>query len=485
MDSAVAKGDSLYVRLCAILPNATPDEEATLFVFELRNERSEKYTWWYDESTLVDAEGTEHELGTSRVRGLSEAHADFLPNSWKTSPRIPSNTRTPAVTDLVDPNDDIQPREIRYEYDGVSYTIELDAETVEGLREHPSEFVERDWNARDNGEARAVAVVEQVVDNRVILDTGASDHGVVVPKPHFRDESLSPGDRVGVSDDERIKEVLTSGTDYRVDTMIVEESPETTFDDVGGLEEVKRRVEEVVELPLMEPERITRVGVEPPNGVLLHGPPGTGKTLIARAVAGEVDASFLELSAGELVRKYIGEGGQLVRDLFERARETAPSVVFIDELDAVATSRTQAENGEREVERTLTQLLAAMDGFDPSGDVRVLAATNRPDRLDPAVLRPGRFDRIVEVPAPDVEGRQEILSIHTAPLNTADNLSLEEAAAHAPDGTTGAQLAKACTEAGYTVLREDRTEVEQVDLLRAIQRVGDQSSVKSLPDHTI
>src|SRR6056297_3383618 len=191
-----------------------------------------------------------------------------------------------------------------------------------------------------------------------------------------------------------------------------------------------QEVRETVEMPLEKPEMFDDVGIDPPSGVLLYGPPGTGKTMLAKAVANQTDATFIKMAGSELVHKFIGEGAKLVRDLFDVAREHEPAVLFIDEIDAIAAKRTESKtSGDAEVQRTMMQLLSEMDGFEDRGDVRIIAATNRFDMLDRAILRPGRFDRLIEVPKPDAEGREHILDIHTDEMNLAEGLDLGEMAA--------------------------------------------------------
>jgi len=221
-------------------------------------------------------------------------------------------------------------------------------------------------------------------------------------------------------------------------------------------------VRESVEYPLTRPEIFERLGVEPPKGILLYGPPGTGKTLIAKAVAHQAKATFIRMSGSELVHKYIGEGAQLVRELFMLARERAPSIVFIDEIDAVGSTRTNdGTSGSAEVQRTLMQLLAEMDGFNNRGDVRIMAATNRVDMLDPALLRPGRFDRVIEIPLPDRNSRLEILKIHSAKLRL-EGVSLEEIA-DLTENTTGAE--------GMIAVRKEADEISAEDFLAAVRKV--------------
>ncbi|MBU3967746.1 MAG: AAA family ATPase, partial [Euryarchaeota archaeon] len=229
-------------------------------------------------------------------------------------------------------------------------------------------------------------------------------------------------------------------------------APDVDYNMIGGLGKQIDEVVETLELPLTNPELFTEVGVDAPNGILLYGPPGTGKTLIAKAVAHRAKATFIRMSGTELVQKYIGEGARLVRDVFDIAREKAPSIVFIDEIDAVGSRRTyDGTSGSSEVNRTMVQLLAELDGFDKRGDVKIVAATNRIDLLDPALLRPGRFDRIIEIPLPDAEGRREILRIHTRNMKL-DNVKFDELL-KITDGLSGADLKAIVTEAGMFVIR--------------------------------
>jgi proteasome regulatory subunit len=257
--------------------------------------------------------------------------------------------------------------------------------------------------------------------------------------------------------------------------MELEESPNVTFKQIGGLLKEIEEVRESVEYPLTRPEIFERLGVEPPKGILLYGPPGTGKTLIAKAVAHQAKATFIRMSGSELVHKYIGEGAQLVRELFMLARERAPSIVFIDEIDAVGSTRTNdGTSGSAEVQRTLMQLLAEMDGFNNRGDVRIMAATNRVDMLDPALLRPGRFDRVIEIPLPDRDSRLEILKIHSAKLRL-EGVSLEEIA-DLTENTTGAEVQAICREAGMIAVRKEADNVNAEDFLAAVRKVRNKNA---------
>jgi len=227
-----------------------------------------------------------------------------------------------------------------------------------------------------------------------------------------------------------------------------------------------------VELPLKHPELFLQIGIDPPKGVLLHGPPGTGKTLLAKAVAHETNAHFMRVVGSELVQKYIGEGARLVRELFDLAKKKAPTIIFIDEIDAVGASRTEANtSGDREVQRTLMQLLAGMDGFENRGDVKIIGATNRIDILDKALLRPGRFDRIIEIPLPDAAGRLSILKVHCRTLTMEDDIDLGEVS-QLTDGKNGADLRAICMEAGMFAIREARLAITQENFRAAITKVG-------------
>ncbi len=260
---------------------------------------------------------------------------------------------------------------------------------------------------------------------------------------------------------------------FDVEEFLISENPSISWESLGGLEKQIEEIREVVELPLLKPELFSKVGIEPPKGLLLYGLPGTGKTLLAKAVATSTNSTFIEIVASELVQKFIGEGAKLVREVFKLAKEKAPSIVFIDEIDALAAERMDiGTGGEREVQRTLMQLLTEMDGFNGLDNVKVIAATNRFDILDPAILRPGRFDRLIEVPLPDNTGRKQILQIHSKEMNlkNVDFNNLVEKT----DGMSGAELKSVCTEAGYFAIRDNRTEINTEDFIKAMDKVGQQ-----------
>ncbi len=317
------------------------------------------------------------------------------------------------------------------------------------------------------------AVVLEVIDeDRVVVKSSTGPNLIVNVSSRVDVRSLRPGTIVALNNrGSTIMEVLPGRYDPLVKAMEVEERPNVTFKDVGGLREQIREVYEAIVLPLKKPELFRELGIEPPKGVLLHGPPGTGKTLLARAVARESDAVFIRVVASELVNKFIGEGARLVREIFRYARDHAPAIIFIDEIDAIASRRVDmGTSGDREVQRTMLQLLAEMDGFDPLDNVKVIAATNRLDLLDPAILRPGRFDRIIEVPLPDFQGRLEILRIHTRRSRLASDVDLARIA-KLTDGMSGAEIKAVVTEAGFYAIREGRREIAMRDFLRAVEKV--------------
>ena len=308
-----------------------------------------------------------------------------------------------------------------------------------------------------------IASVEEITEDGIVIKQHGNNQEVFTQASTRMDGDLEPGDRVAINDSFSVQTVLDDETDARAQAMEVDESPDVTYDDIGGIADQIREVREAVEDPLDNPEVFETVGVDPPSGVLLHGPPGTGKTMLAKAVANESDATFIKMAGSELVRKFIGEGARLVRDLFELAQEREPAVIFIDEIDAVAAKRTDSKtSGDAEVQRTMMQLLSEMDGFDERGEIRIIAATNRFDMLDEAILRPGRFDRLIEVPKPDAEGRSRILDIHTEAMNVADDIDLRDLAADL-DGYSGADIESLATEAGMFAIRDGRTEVRRED----------------------
>jgi len=259
--------------------------------------------------------------------------------------------------------------------------------------------------------------------------------------------------------------------DATVTMMTVEEKPDVTYEHLGGVKEQLEKLREVVELPLLHPERFVSLGIDPPKGVLLYGPPGTGKTLAARAVANRTDAAFIRVIGSELVQKYVGEGARMVRELFQMARSKKACVIFFDEVDAVGGARhDDGAGGDNEVQRTMLELINQLDGFDPRGNIKVLMATNRPDTLDPALLRPGRLDRKIEFGLPDLEGRAHIFKIHAQRMNVDPGIRYELLSRMCPNAT-GADVRSVCTEAGMFAIRSRRKTVTERDFLDSIEKV--------------
>ncbi len=290
---------------------------------------------------------------------------------------------------------------------------------------------------------------------------------------------LKPGDLVFV-EQKNLSVVRKANVSKRfnVEKFVIVEKPDVQWKDVGGLEQQIREIKEIVELPLNRPDLFEKVGIQPPKGVLLHGQPGTGKTLIAKAVATATNSTFIEVVASELVQKFIGEGAKLVKEIFQIAREKAPSIIFIDELDAIAARRVDVgTSGEREVQRTFMQLLSEIDGFKGLGNVKIIGCTNRKDILDPAILRPGRLERHIYFPLPSVEARKEIFRIHTKSMNLGkvDFETLVDSA----ESLTGADIRSVCTEAGYFAIREERTVVDANDFVKAILKVRNNDEMES------
>ena len=314
-------------------------------------------------------------------------------------------------------------------------------------------------------------IVDVLDENRVIVKSSTGPR-FVVSLSQFIEEEIKVGAQVGLNQQSfAVMCVLPSPRDPAVFGMEIEEAPDVQFSQIGGLDTQISEIREIVELPLKRPDLFTSVGIEPPKGVLLHGPPGTGKTILAKAVAQSTEATFMRVVGSEFVQKYIGEGARLVRELFELAKSKSPAIIFIDELDAIGARRMDgATSGVREVQRTLMQILAEMDGFDARGEVKLIAATNRLDMLDPALLRPGRFDRVIEIPLPSKEARESILKIHTKGMNLDRDVNLR-LIAELSEGSSGADLKALSTEAGMYAIREERTTVYQSDFERAAAKI--------------
>jgi proteasome regulatory subunit len=316
------------------------------------------------------------------------------------------------------------------------------------------------------------SIKDVLTDGRVVVKSSTGPDFIVTTAEYISPENIIIGARVALNKQSlAVVGVLPPSLDPVVLGGEVIERPEVSYEDIGGLEDQMREIREAVEDPLLKPELYKKVGIDPPKGVLLVGPPGTGKTMLAKAVAHQTNATFIRFVGSELVQKYIGEGARLVRELFDMAREKAPTIVFIDELDSVGAKRLEvATSGDREVQRTLMQLLAELDGFDAMENVKIIGATNRPDILDDALLRPGRFDRIITIPVPNYIARVQIFKIHSRKMSVAKDVNFEELAQRT-DGVSGADIKAMCTEAGMFAIREERTKIKMLDFTKAIDKV--------------
>ena len=318
-------------------------------------------------------------------------------------------------------------------------------------------------------------LIELVSDDKAIVKSSTGPQLMVSVGSKIDRDLLKPNVNVALNQRSfSIVDILPQSKDPSVQAMEIEEKPVIEYSDIGGLETQIKEIREIVELPLLKPEVFEKIGIDPPKGVLLYGPPGTGKTLLAKAVAKVTNATFIRLIGSELVQKFIGEGARLVREVFEYAEERSPSILFIDELDAIGSKRLElATSGDREVQRTLMQLLASLDGFEPRGEVRVIAATNRPDILDPALLRPGRFDRLIEISEPNEEGRKEIFNIHMKNMNVDESVNIDYLVQQS-NGLSGAEIKSLCIEAGMFAIRNEHEVVTDQDFVYAIDKLNNE-----------
>ena len=321
-----------------------------------------------------------------------------------------------------------------------------------------------------------VCDVKSLLGNKAIIRVPNGNQFLV---NYMSNLKLKPGDTVLAEQKSlTVVQKLTDAGSFDSQFFVSFEKPNIKWEDIGGLDEQINEVREVIELPLKRPDLFKKLGIEPPKGVLLYGYPGTGKTMIAKAVASSTNSTFIEIVASELIQKFIGEGAKLIKEIFRLAKEKAPSVVFIDEIDALAAERVDmGTSGEREVQRTFMQFLAELDGFKSLDNVKVIAATNRIDIIDQALLRPGRFDRMIEFSLPSVDARAHIFKIHMKSMPI-DNLDLNYIVNKTED-FSGADIKSVCTEAGYFAIREGRDKVHMDDFFRAIDKVNQQSEENS------
>jgi proteasome regulatory subunit len=400
------------------------------------------------------------------------------------------------------PRDTKKDRDTKNEEHLIVYTKHLEKrlrnlESEISLLETERRNLEKELNAlrTEFDEIRRPALMHATItdllddkNERIIVNSSSGPNFVVNVNHNLKFEKLTPGMSVALNQNTlKIVEILPTNLDPFVKGMeLIDSIPDISYDDVGGLEDQIQEVKETVELPLKNPDLFIRIGIDPPKGVLFHGPPGTGKTLLAKAVAHETDATFIRVISSELVQKFIGEGARYVREIFNLARQKAPTILFIDELDAIAAERMEdATSGDREVQRTLMQLMAELDGFDNRGDVKFIGATNRADILDPALLRPGRFDRIIEFPIPDEKAREAIFKVHMKSLNIQKDVELK-ILVNMTSEATGADIKAICTEAGMFAIRRDADIITKEDFLNAIKKIMKIDRVKSsLPEFFI
>lgn len=324
-------------------------------------------------------------------------------------------------------------------------------------------------------------VVKAMGKNKVLVKVNPEGKYVVDLDKNIDATEIKPNLRVALRNDSYVlHKILPSKVDPLVSLMRVEKVPDSTYETLGGLDKQVKEIKEVIELPIKHPEIFESLGISQPKGVLLYGPPGTGKTLLARAVAHHTDCCFIRVSGSELVQKYIGEGSRMVRELFVMARESAPSIIFMDEVDSIGSSRIEgSEGGDSEVQRTMLELLNQLDGFESASNIKVLMATNRLDILDDALIRPGRIDRKIEFPNPNEAARADILKIHSRKMNLMRGIDLTKIAEKLP-GASGAEIKAVCTESGMYALRERRVHVTQEDFEMSVAKVMNKDNDKNM-----
>eukprot|EP01071_Lankesteria_metandrocarpae_P003359 Lankesteria_metandrocarpae@DN2915_c0_g1_i1.p1 len=322
-------------------------------------------------------------------------------------------------------------------------------------------------------------VLKELPPDKFIVKASSGPRYVVGCKPKLDKATLISGSRVALDVTTlTIMRRLPREVDPMVYNMLKEDPGNVSYSEVGGLSEQIRQMREVVELPLTNPELFQRVGIKTPKGVLLYGPPGTGKTLLAKAMASNMKCNFMKVVASAIVDKYIGESARVIREMFGYAKENQPCIIFMDEIDAIGGRRfSQGTSADREIQRTLMELLNQLDGFNELGSVKMIMATNRPDVLDPALMRPGRLDRKVEIPLPNELARLDILKIHASNITKHGEIDYE-AIVKLTDGFNGADLRNVCTEAGMFAIRVERDYTIEEDFLRAARKVADNKKLE-------
>ncbi|OUC45023.1 26S proteasome subunit P45 family protein [Trichinella nativa] len=327
-------------------------------------------------------------------------------------------------------------------------------------------------------------VLKQLTEDKFIVKATNGPRYVVGCRRSIDKKKLIQGTRVALDMTTlTIMRQLPREVDPLVYNMSHEDPGDISYTMIGGLAEQIRQLREVVELPLTNPDLFIRVGIDPPKGCLLYGPPGTGKTLLARAVASQLECNFLKVVSSAIVDKYIGESARMIREMFNYARDHQPCIIFMDEIDAIGGRRfSEGTSADREIQRTLMELLNQMDGFDALGKVKIIMATNRPDTLDPALLRPGRLDRKIEIPLPNEQARLDIIKIHAKPITKKGIIDFESVV-KLSDGFSGADLRNVCTEAGLLAIRGERDYVTEEDFMKAVRKVGEAKKLESKLDY--
>jgi proteasome regulatory subunit len=377
-----------------------------------------------------------------------------------------SDTKTKSKNDSK--NDNGNGNNLKYSYTSAQFNSALEdenrilKEALNSLREEVE---------RLRAPSLMVAeITDMMPNNRALIKIPNGNKFFVTISSNVKD--LNAGDSVLVEQKNlNVIDKVNVSKNFDVERFVIIEKPKTSWNEVGGLNEQIEEIKEVIELPLKQPELFKKIGISPPKGILLFGPPGTGKTLLAKAIANSTDATFIEIVGSEIVQKFIGDGAKLVKEIFQLAKSKAPAIVFIDELDALCAKRIElGTSGEREVQRTFMQLLAELDGFKSLDNVKIIGCTNRKDILDPAILRPGRLDRMIEVPNPDKEGIKQIYKIHMKTMPIEKKVNMEKICELSQD-LSGAEVRAVTTEAGYAAIRESRDVVTEDDFLKAILKV--------------